>query len=158
MKTLVILRHAEFDGRELTPNGKLLLSRLIERVRTEWNPAYSLAILSAPSPRVQETAGMIARQLNAPPALVVKDLDGEGFKFPSSEQWERIVATVTAQEAGVAIAVMHREETETMVHKIAPTLGMQDRISGTYIPKLGHNDALVLDTETKAVRHVWVEH
>jgi broad specificity phosphatase PhoE len=155
MKRLIVIRHSECKG-DLTPEGRQVFEKLIEKLRPEWEGA-SMSIMSAPSDRTQESSKMIAAKTGAP-ISVVNDLDGEGFKSPSKEQWENILDQLKAQTADVVFAVMHREETEIMSHKVSEMLftieERKDMKSEFY--KLNHNDSYVLDFEKKKVQTVWI--
>ena len=158
MKRLIVVRHSEYNGVALTPGGKEMFDKLLDKLRPEWEGA-SVSIISAPADRAQQSAQIIATKTKAT-VTVVKDLDGEGFRSPSKEQWQQITKQLIEQTSDVVFAVMHREETEIMPQKIAEALfaptGIQEVRSNCY--KLGHNDSYVLDFEQKNVRTVWIAH
>lgn len=147
MKTLILVRHGEFDDdHKLTDDGKRQVQELCDRMRPHVHaPAV---VLASPTDRTVQSANIITSALAAPPAQTCTAL-----AYATTEEEQNEIMRLIAQK---------REQAETLIlvtHK--PVVDLLPRLYGRNVLKINipmgktqYAHGIVIDCDAKTFTEI----
>lgn len=158
MKQIIILRHSEAIGDQISETGKLKTKKLVGKFFSELEHS-SAVIISAPSQRARDTASVVSEIVRGK-IIVENGLAQQGYGTLGRDNWDRIEKLVLKQAADLVFAVMHRYETNEIVNifckKFSILVPEKLKDSENRLRTLNFDDAYVLNIEARDLRYIYL--
>ena len=143
MRYLVVFRHGEFSGADLTTKGKSDIGRLTDRLQRLIPRLTSVRVISSPAPRALQSALVLCQILGTSIFQVSSEFLEEHSSSTDARRAQRFIIGV-GHTTDIVIVATHLTYTSAITKAYAQKFGHDSE----FIPKMGQGALIDIVAET----------